>query len=128
MPGEQIATIAQDAIDTAIANPDKTWAQYAAERPDAIVAANDLLAIGCIQALRRRRLSVPDDVAVTGMDDTEIAAVFSPSLTSVALGSRERGKAAAELLLRRMGGEQGPAQRVHVAPRLVVRESSGGPA
>lgn len=99
-----------------------------AERPDAIVAANDLLAIGCIQALRRRRLSVPDDVAVTGMDDTEIAAVFSPSLTSVALGSRERGKAAAELLLRRMGGEQGPAQRVQVAPRLVVRESSGGPA
>ena len=99
-----------------------------AERPDAIVAANDLLAIGCIQALRRRRLSVPDDVAVTGMDDTEIAAVFSPSLTSVALGSRERGKAAAELLLRRMGGEQGPAQRVHVAPRLVVRESSGGTA
>lgn len=35
VPGEQIATIAQDAIDTAIANPDKTWAQYAAERPDA---------------------------------------------------------------------------------------------
>ncbi|MBN9374159.1 MAG: LacI family DNA-binding transcriptional regulator [Cellulomonas sp.] len=100
----------------------------AAERPDAIVAANDLLAIGCIQALRRRHLSVPRDVAVTGMDDTEIAAVFSPSLTSVALGSRERGKAAAELLLRRIGGEQGPAQRVHVAPRLVVRESSGGPA
>ncbi len=100
----------------------------AAERPDAIVAANDLLAIGCIQALRRRHLSVPDDVAVTGMDDTEIAAVFSPSLTSVALGSWERGKAAAELLLRRMGGEQGPAQRVQVAPRLVVRESSGGPA
>ncbi|WP_263730674.1 LacI family DNA-binding transcriptional regulator [Cellulomonas sp. SG140] len=100
----------------------------AAEGPDAIVAANDLLAIGCIQALRRRNVRVPDDIAVTGMDDTEIAAVFSPSLTSVALGSRERGRAAAELLLRRIAGESGPAQRVHVAPRLVVRESSGGPA
>lgn len=107
---------------------DSLFDEASAERPDAIVAANDLLAIGCIRALRRRHLSVPGDVAVTGMDDTEIASVFSPSLTSVALGSRERGRAAAELLLRRISGERGPAQRVHVAPRLVVRESSGGTA
>lgn len=93
--------------------------------PDAVLAANDLLAIGAVHALRRRGLAVPDEVAVTGMDDTEIAAVFSPSLTSVDLGARERGRAAAELLLRRFDGAPHTPERVQVAPRLVVRESSG---
>lgn len=56
-----------------------------AEQLDAVVAANDLLAIGAIRAVRELGLSVPGDVAVTGMDDIELGRVFLPSLTSVSL-------------------------------------------
>ena len=91
---------------------------------DAIVAANDLLAIGAIRAVRERGLTVPDDVAVTGMDDTEIGRVFEPSLTSVSLGSADRGRAAARLMLGLVRDEPRPARQVAVGPRLVVREST----
>ncbi|AXB42311.1 LacI family DNA-binding transcriptional regulator [Amycolatopsis albispora] len=95
---------------------------------DAIVAANDLLAIGVIRAVRERGLSVPEDIAVTGMDDTEIGRVFLPSLTSVSLGSTERGRAAARLMLELADDPESAARQVAVSPELVVRESTGGGA
>ncbi|TCO59815.1 LacI family DNA-binding transcriptional regulator [Actinocrispum wychmicini] len=91
---------------------------------DAVVAANDLLAIGVIHAARELGLRVPEDVAVTGMDDTEIGRVFYPSLTSVSLGSTERGRAAADLMLRLAEGAEQEAQQVVVGPTLIVREST----
>ncbi|MBN6042121.1 LacI family DNA-binding transcriptional regulator [Amycolatopsis sp. 195334CR] len=95
---------------------------------DAVVAANDLLAIGAIRAVRERGLSVPEDVAVTGMDDTEIGRVFLPSLTSVSLGSTERGHAAARLMLALADDPASEARQIAVSPELVVRESTGGDA
>jgi LacI family transcriptional regulator len=91
---------------------------------DAVVAANDLLAIGAIHAARELGLSVPDDIAVTGMDDTEIGRVFYPSLTSVSLGSTERGRAAAQLMLRLTEDPGQETQQVAVGPVLIVREST----
>ncbi|MCP2264087.1 LacI family DNA-binding transcriptional regulator [Promicromonospora thailandica] len=91
---------------------------------DAVVAANDLLAIGVIRAAGELGLSVPGDLAVTGMDDTEIGKVFQPSLTSVSLGSAERGRLAARLVLDRVGDGVEPARQVAVGPHLVVREST----
>jgi LacI family transcriptional regulator len=91
---------------------------------DAVVAANDLLAIGVIRAAGELGLSVPRDLAVTGMDDTEIGRVFQPSLTSVSLGSAERGRVAAQLVLDRVGDVVRPAQQVAVGPHLFVREST----
>ncbi|MEV8607375.1 LacI family DNA-binding transcriptional regulator [Amycolatopsis sp. NPDC051373] len=91
---------------------------------DALVAANDLLAIGAIRAVRELGLSVPEDVAVTGMDDTEIGRVFQPSLTSVSLGASERGRAAARLMLQLADDPDQPAQQVSVGAELVVREST----
>ncbi|WP_435118604.1 LacI family DNA-binding transcriptional regulator [Amycolatopsis thermoflava] len=96
----------------------------APERLDAIVAANDLLAIGAIHAIRELGLSVPDDIAVTGMDDTEIGRVFHPTLTSVSLGSTERGRAAARLMLRLADDADQDAQQVTVGPELIVRGST----
>lgn len=100
------------------------------EQPlDAIVAANDLLAIGAIRAARHAGLAVPGDLAVTGMDDTELGKVYEPTLTSVSLGSAERGRAAAELMLSRLAGQDAAGRRVFVPPALRVRDSSGtGPA
>ncbi|MDT0266490.1 LacI family DNA-binding transcriptional regulator [Streptomyces sp. DSM 44915] len=101
--------------------------------PDALFCANDQLALGAAHALLARGLRVPADLAVAGMDDSELAQVAWPPLTSVDLGSAERGRRAAELLLDRLdgrpappGGERaGPAPRTTTAPpRLVVRAST----
>ncbi|WP_067243620.1 LacI family DNA-binding transcriptional regulator [Microbacterium resistens] len=98
--------------------------------PDAVVAANDLLAIGAIRAARRLGLSVPEDLAVTGLDDTEFGRVFQPSITSVSLGTTQRGLAAAELV-RELVDPERPAVRtaaqIRVAPELRARESTGAP-
>ncbi|MDR1213137.1 MAG: LacI family transcriptional regulator [Propionibacteriaceae bacterium] len=91
---------------------------------DAVVAANDLLAIGAVTAARRRGWTVPADLAVTGMDGTEFAHIFSPSLTTVSLGARERGQRAAELMLERLTGGRTEPRRVEVPPRLVLGEST----
>ncbi|MFD3688285.1 LacI family DNA-binding transcriptional regulator [Nocardiopsis sp. NPDC058631] len=96
-------------------------------RLDAVVAANDLLAIGTILAARELGLSVPEDVAVTGMDDTEMGRIFQPSLTSVSLGSAELGRAAARIMLRLVEGKADEPRETPVGPRLVVRESTGVP-
>ncbi len=91
---------------------------------DAIVAANDLLAIGAMHAARLGGLDVPTDLAVTGMDDTEIGRVFHPSLTSVSLGSAERGRRAAQLVLGLVEGTAHETRHVDVGPTLLVREST----
>lgn len=95
-------------------------------RPDAVIAANDLLAFGVMRAARNAGRRVPTQLAVVGIDDTQFARVFSPSLTSVSLGAYERGRLAARLLLERMESPSSPPRTVFVEPRLVVRESSAG--
>lgn len=97
-------------------------------RPDAIFCANDLLALGALSALRAAGLSVPDDVALVGMDNTNLSEVTSPPLTTVDLGSAERARIAAELLLARIERPNRRARVVGVEPQLVVRESCGAAA
>ena len=87
---------------------------------DALMCANDLIALGALDVLRAAGKRVPQDVAVVGMDDTDLAAASWPSLTSVSLGSAERGKAAAELLLDRLRHGEREPRLVTVLPRLVV--------
>ncbi|MEV8376520.1 LacI family DNA-binding transcriptional regulator [Kribbella sp. NPDC056861] len=91
---------------------------------DAIVAANDLLAVGIMHELAARGLVVPDDVAVIGMDDSELAEQVFPPLTSVNLGSAERGRRAAELLLARIEDDSRTPRRIVVQPTLSVRRST----
>jgi LacI family transcriptional regulator len=95
------------------------------DRPDAIVAANDLIAIGVLDAARARALRVPDDVAVTGYDDIDAASLVNPPLTTVENPAREIGRACARLLLDRLDGEVTEVTRAVGLPhRLVIRESS----
>ena len=96
--------------------------------PDAIVCANDLLAVATMKVLAERGLSVPNDVALIGMDDTDIAELMTPSLTSVNLGSVKRAKAAAKLLIRRLADPQAPVKKIVIAPTLTIRESSSTPS
>jgi LacI family transcriptional regulator len=92
--------------------------------PDAVLGGNDLLAIAVMQVLREEGYDIPGDVAVVGMDDTDLGTVTSPSLTSVSLGSEQRGTLAAQLLLDRLRDVDRPVRRVTVQPTLTIRGSS----
>lgn len=86
--------------------------------PQAIVAVNDLTAVGVITALEGAGVRVPQDCKVTGYDDTSLAAIPRISLTSVDPDNRRIGREAADALL------SGGAGEVLIPPRLVVRASS----
>jgi LacI family transcriptional regulator len=100
----------------------------ARSRPDAIFCANDLLAVGTLAAVRDAQLDVPRDVAVVGMDNTALSEHTWPALTTIDLGSAERGRIAAELLFRRIEDPDRAPESISVEPRLIVRASSGGGA
>jgi LacI family repressor for deo operon, udp, cdd, tsx, nupC, and nupG len=91
---------------------------------DALVCASDLLAIGAMRALRQHQIRVPDDVAVTGWDNTVDGAYHSPSLTSVAPALAELAGLALSALIRRMDGDRAPGTSYRVPHDLIVRESS----
>jgi LacI family transcriptional regulator len=93
---------------------------------DALMCANDLIALGALDVLRGAGRRIPEDVAVVGMDDSDLATVAWPALTSVSLGSAERGRAAAELLLDRLENGERPPRVVTVQPHLVIRASTTG--
>ncbi len=95
--------------------------------PTAIFCSNDLMALGCLEALKELGKAIPRDISVVGYDDREIAQFTHPPLTTVLLPHFEMGTLAAELLLERI--EQpgmSPAQLKSECP-LVVRESTGSP-
>ncbi|MFJ2770856.1 LacI family DNA-binding transcriptional regulator [Streptomyces sp. NPDC087300] len=94
-------------------------------RPDALVCANDLIAIGALQRLQQLGADVPGEVAVTGFDDIPMAALSAPGVTTVRQPVAELAAEAARLLERRLsGGGEGPQRAIRLAPGLVVRESS----
>lgn len=93
--------------------------------PTALVCFNDLLALGAMLAISESGRQPGRDVAVVGFDDIELASVWRPGLTTVAVRPREIGREAGRVLLERIAGARRPAERVLLAPRLVVRESCG---
>lgn len=94
-------------------------------RPDAVFCANDLMAIGAIDALREAGLAVPDDVAVAGFDDVDAATIVHPPLTTVVNPAYDIGVNAGRLLLSRLSGEyDGQRRRVGLPCPLVVRASA----
>ena len=95
-----------------------------AERPTAVFAATDELAAGVIEAARARQLRVPEDVSVVGFDDTEIARLLSPPLTTVRQPLREMGRVALRTALRLAAGEKLDSHHVELATELVVRSST----
>ncbi|MFI9358236.1 LacI family DNA-binding transcriptional regulator [Streptomyces lydicus] len=104
---------------------DRLWPS----RPDAVVCANDLIAAGALQRLRQLGADVPGEVAVTGFDDIPLAGLADPALTTVRQPLAELAAEAARLLARNPAAGPPAARRaVRLAPELVVRASSVGPA
>lgn len=92
---------------------------------DALIAANDLMAIGAIEGLRAAGVEVPRSVKVFGFDDLEEAAFISPALSTVRQPLSEQGAAAAELAIRLLRGEAVDPTRTLIPAPLVVRRSCG---
>ena len=95
------------------------------ENFSALFAFNDISAMGAIRALRQIGWQVPEDISVVGFDDIESAAYQNPSLTTVRQPLREMGRAAAEILLKRINRPSSELHDEHVVePELVVRETT----
>ena len=92
----------------------------------AIVAANDLLALGCYDALKEGNVSCPDEMSVTGYNDAPFMDMVSPPLTTARIRQREMGIEAARVLLARMNGQEVSAD-VLLRPELIVRGSTAVP-
>jgi len=92
--------------------------------PTAIVAANDLCAIGAIKYLTEAGVSVPDDISIVGYDDTVLAGHGAFSLTTVYQPREQTGQRATELVIERIAGRV-EAKHELIRPRLVVRSSTG---
>jgi LacI family transcriptional regulator len=105
----------------------KLLALPAADRPDAVVCANDQTAIGVLRALGRGGVRVPEDMAVVGFDDIYPGSMFNPSLTTVHQPMRLLGERACARLLDRIA-HPGRRQKVELLPtELVLRSSCGCP-
>ncbi len=95
--------------------------------PTAIVAANDLLALGIYDALGERGLNCPTDVSVVGHNDMPYVDMLSPPLTTVRIAQRSMGDKAARLLLERIADPAMRRERVVLEPKLIVRGSTAKP-
>jgi LacI family transcriptional regulator len=95
-------------------------------RPDAVFAANDLAAIGCLAALGEAGLRVPEDVALAGFDDIPIARYVAPALTTIRVPIAALGAAALEMLAK---GVEAPGTQATLSTampvELIVRRSCG---
>ena len=99
----------------------------AADPPDAVFAANDMMAVFCIRALQAAGLRCPEDVAVAGFDDIPLARLVTPTLTTARVRITDLGRRALERLVESIEHPEAETAPEIIRPELVVRESSGDP-
>ncbi len=93
-------------------------------KPRAIFAGNDMMAIGCYEYIRESGLKIPGDIGVAGFDDIFVSQHLSPALTTVRINIEDIGRNAANTLIRRINNEIDPTRVLHLAAsELVIRES-----
>jgi len=94
----------------------------------AVLAYNDLVAVGLCRALAERGVTVPDELSVVGIDDITLAGMVQPALTTLALPTETAGRAAVDLILQLLADPgTGRAPQVDVPARLLVRDSTASP-
>jgi LacI family transcriptional regulator len=98
----------------------------ARSRPTAVVATNDVFAVGGMMACREAGVRIPDDISITGVDNTDLGATQTPPLTSIRTPIVEIGRAAAEHVIARLQGR--PYVAFQTLPfELVTRGSTAKP-
>ncbi|MDZ7633848.1 MAG: LacI family DNA-binding transcriptional regulator [Bacteroidales bacterium] len=93
-------------------------------RPDAFFAVNDLTAAQALMIIKRHGLKIPEDIAVVGFTNSQIATLTDPGLTSVDQKGYEMGQVAARLLMDRIENPRSPVQNKVITSELVIRGSS----
>ena len=94
--------------------------------PTALFCANDVVAIGAIKAINEKGISIPDEIAIIGLDDIEMASYITPTLTTIHVPKEELGRFAVKILVDRIEGGHEMPVRIDIPYHLVVRESCGG--
>lgn len=126
LPAAALRQVVADRLEVASGRDAGARVLGMSPRPSAVFCANDLLALGVLQALFAAGVKVPDEIALVGYDDIEFAAAAAVPLTSVRQPAVRMGREAAELLLAETA--ENPAhhrhQRIVLEPELIVRESS----
>jgi LacI family transcriptional regulator len=98
-----------------------------AHRPDAVLAASDVMAIGAMRAIQEAGLRIPEDIAVIGFDDIPLATRSTPPLTTVRQPIQRMGAVAAETLIDMIAHPEDQPRRVILASELVIRSSCAPP-
>lgn len=93
-------------------------------RPGAIFGCNDVMAIGVMQAAKKLRIALPDELSVIGFDNTAMCRIVTPELSSIAMPVQELGRQAMDLLIRKIEHNDSVMQRVRMLPELMVRSST----
>jgi DNA-binding LacI/PurR family transcriptional regulator len=96
-----------------------------AQPPTAIFAANNLMTLGALRAMREHNIRIPEDMALVGFDDMPWSGDLYPPLTAVSQPTYELGQETVQLLVRRLVDPDAPLRTVTLQPRLIVRESCG---
>jgi len=95
-----------------------------AEKPQAIFAANDMMALGCYDAANYFNVKIPDDISLIGFDDIFMSKYINPSLTTVRVQIEEVGKVAATLLIERLSNSNGKTHSlIKIPTELIIRNS-----
>ena len=92
-------------------------------RPTALFVSNNLMAVGALEAIHRLKLKVPEEVALIGFDDLPWAEALDPPLTVVRQPAYDVGRAAAEMLIKRLSDRTLPVAWLRLRPKLILRKS-----
>jgi LacI family transcriptional regulator len=96
--------------------------------PTALIAGNNQLTVGTLEALRDLGLRAPDDISLVACDDVHLTRLHDPPIDVIDRDPEEHGRAAAELLLVRLAKGEGPARHVTLPTRFIARGSAGPPS
>lgn len=124
--GDVEITVVEARTTTAQGGRDAAAAVLASD-PTAVLAYNDLVALGLLATFTELGIRVPADLSLIGFDDTFVASLSSPPLTSVSGDPRALGETAVDLLLGRLDGRDAEAAHHELRPHLVVRGSTAPP-
>jgi LacI family transcriptional regulator len=97
--------------------------EHDAKFPKAIVADNDLIALGALKGFLQNGIKVPEDISLIGFDDIPMASIFEPALTSVFVSRKDLGYSAVEQLLWRIKHVDAPFRRISIGTNLTLRNS-----
>ena len=124
--GDMIVTNGDFSVDSGVVAGERLLGR--SDPPTAIFCFNDEMAMGVLHTARRRKVRVPDDVSIIGVDDIRYGRFVDPPLTTVAQPMREMGEYAVRVLLGILHGDESSPECVRLPHTLVVRSSTAPPS